>query len=166
MSEYFKKYNDNTVLGFLSPEGEFSYCHSFEHLSMSEEICKEKGYFPYDKNFNKTNCIEKERYLHDLGYMIFRTSDVAYCPFCTKEYMLTFCDHDNVPLINLITKAQHDFINKHNELLDWHSSAQLESLNNIISYDDMLKDAWMKDLLEGKDEIRLNPNLITLCVKE
>ena len=69
MTEYFKKCdNSNTVLGFLSPEGEFSYCHSFEHLSMSEDICKEKGYYPYDKSFSKTNCIEKERYLHDLGY--------------------------------------------------------------------------------------------------
>lgn len=140
------------IIGFLAPDGKFQSCSSFEHLDMAAHICKTITKSVYGKDVDLVQCFEFERYLLDIGYVMFRARDIGYAQWCSKEY----CDSLNLPddsYVNSLTSKQIAFINKCNDNLTWNNSDQIESMYKILEYD--------KDIKQGiKDnELKLNPCL-------
>lgn len=66
------------MIGFLSPEGEYIECTSWEHTSKAHEICVEK----FGESFS--NGVSAEDYLLSLGYLVIRARD-AYMTYWNKD---------------------------------------------------------------------------------
>lgn len=66
------------LIGFLSPEGNFYECSSWEHTSKAAELCEEL----YSKTFHIGQIAED--YLLSLGYMVLRVRD-AYMAYLDKD---------------------------------------------------------------------------------
>lgn len=59
------------MIGFLSPEGKFYECSSWEHGYKAKELCD-------SLNIEYQNSVDAETNLLDIGYICFRARDI-YC---------------------------------------------------------------------------------------
>lgn len=66
------------LIGFLSPEGDFMECSSWEHRDKAIEICRDK----YHKEYFVGQ--DAEDYLLSLGYLVLRAKD-AYMSYLNEE---------------------------------------------------------------------------------
>lgn len=141
-------------LGYLSPEGDFYECFTFGHLDLAKTIVNNLKY-AYGESVELLTSIEAESYLLDLGWVCIRRNDIGHINFCSKKYQEYF--NSKKPLINILSDRQLKFLN---DIKDWNNLDQLDSATNVMSLDNMWRNALNKD-----DSIELNPRLIDMNIE-
>lgn len=139
-------------LGYLSPDGKFYSCNSFEHLDLAYKICSKITKLVYNTPIELVNKIEAEKYLEDIGYICFRSRDINYYHFCSKDYKNILNIADNKYLINLLTDTQLNYLNT---IEDFDNLEQIDCVNRIIKDNAELKEA----IIDDKDIILNNFSL-------
>lgn len=121
------------LIGYLSPEGRLSRCTSWGQSDCAEKIAKKIGYT------SSYACrVFSEEYILDRGYVCLRQRD-AFCSYYVSDrYKQENGYSEGTCVINLLTKAQINFINKHNKIGDWASAEQANDINNILEYQEKL----------------------------
>lgn len=117
------------IIGFLTPNGTFIKCNSWEHFDTALRICRKIG-----ENFY--NGYEAEQYLLNKGCVIFRSRDAYMNHY--KDAGKGF-DKDNVKIIYL-TEAQLKWINQKQDKAAWNNIEQAECVNEILKWDADLRD--------------------------
>jgi hypothetical protein len=115
------------MIGFLTQEGKFIKCESWEHLDKAQEICENR--------YNKVilNRQEAEDYLLSLGYMVFRARDV---------YMSYWDSEKN---FRHLSEQQLKWLTDNN---DEFNDMQKEDLNDILldqnNHKEIVERYWKK----------------------
>lgn len=111
------------MVGFLSPEGEYIKCASWEHTSKAHEICVEK----FGESF--FNGLSAEDYLLSLGYLVIRARDT---------YM-TYWDKDHKAI--LLTDKQLSWLTENAEQFN---EEQKKDMNEILFDQEDLRKRYLK----------------------
>lgn len=107
------------LIGFLSPNGIFTECDSFGHMSKAETIAKSK----YRKEFK--NGYEAEQFLYEKGYVGFYARSVGF------KFLVGTDDNKKV---RLLSDKQRDFII--NNLSNANNMNQQKDMEDLLEFDD------------------------------
>lgn len=117
------------LCGFLAPDGTYTECSSWEHLSTSLDICKRV----YEKDFRSR--LDAENYLFDIGYVEFNSRGAS------KRYIVD-------GKILLLSSAQKDFLIEN--LSNANNDDQRKEIMEILDYDDGYREDSMLNHYEKK----------------
>lgn len=154
------------IIGYLSPEGKFYACSSYNHLNTAINIYNgldiyKDVHLSENIDYDYTNGIKAEIYLLNTGYLVFRSRDVSYNHFCTRDYGCSISNTDNNAIVNVLTDAQINFIYKCNEDLSWNNESQLASILKITAMDDSIYES----IKNNEDNLVLNPILKSYTIR-
>ena len=114
------------MIGFLSPDGEFIECESWEHTSKASEICESK----YSAELSG---IQAEDYILAKGFLVIRARDV-YMSFWDEKKAFKY-----------LSDKQIEWLSSHTDELN---NMQKEDLNDILldnkHHREMMERYWQK----------------------
>lgn len=113
-----------TLCGFLAPDGSYTECQPWSHMSTAREICE--SLFKVE-----LNGIDAENFLFDQGYVIFYARGVSRRAFVDGNLVLLTSEQVNFIVDNLENANNSDQRKELDALLQDHEAI---SEGSILSY--------------------------------
>ena len=106
------------IIGFLSPEGKFTYCSSYGHSDLATKLCEKLGID--EEGYRGEQC------LLEMGYICFRSRDAYMNHYKQDADKLDYSKE----AFNFITEKQLAFIKKHEN--DWNNYEQMKCIEDMV----------------------------------